>query len=195
VRVRRVRRLAADEARKLQLSIKTHSSIAFKRIASHATREIDLLHTRMLLAASETRVQHKQSFYSRSGIVRRHCRAQAEKVFNFHADSMTKHMSEMVSINGVAHVHQNACYVVHLEHNSASAAEFHTVMKGEEGKEVALVTTEGLLNVDKSDSRAIRSPLSFPKICKVHKHHKLLQDKSNREDKNCLASGDENHIQ
>jgi hypothetical protein len=44
--------------------IKTHSSIAFKRImiAAHATREIDLLHTRMLLAASETRVQHKQVF-------------------------------------------------------------------------------------------------------------------------------------
>ncbi len=83
VRVRRVRRLAADEARKLQQSIKTHSSIAFKRITALATREIDLIHTRMLLAASETRMQHKQSFYSRSGIDRRHCRAQAEKVFNF----------------------------------------------------------------------------------------------------------------
>ncbi len=67
VRVRRVRRLAQ--------SIKTHSSIAFKRIAAHATHKIDLLHTRMFLAASETRVQHKQSFNSRSGIDRRHSRA------------------------------------------------------------------------------------------------------------------------
>ncbi len=62
VRVLRVRRSAADEARKLQQSIKTHSSIAYKRIAAHTTRDIDLLHTRMLLAASETRVEHKQVF-------------------------------------------------------------------------------------------------------------------------------------
>ena len=60
---------------------------------------------------------------------------------------MTEHMSELVSImiKGAAHVHQNACYLLHLEH--ISAAEFHTAMKGEEGKDVALVT-EGLLNVD-----------------------------------------------
>ena len=40
----------------------TDSNIALKRIAAHATCEIDLLHMRMLWAASEAQVQHEQSF-------------------------------------------------------------------------------------------------------------------------------------
>ena len=62
---------------------------------------------------------------------------------------MTKLMSKLVTVECAPHVHQNACYLVHLEH--VAAAKLDATVKCEEGKEIAL-ETECVLNVN-ADAR------------------------------------------
>ena len=77
-------------------------------------------------------------------------------------------MCELITVEGAAHIHQNASNLVHLD--DVAAAKLEATMKCEEGEEIALIS-KGVLDVDtNAGHEGVESTALWPDCCLSLQH-------------------------